>query len=894
MPLLQKSLAGQKIAAYVKIARQSEKFWNASVIAVATFLLLSTFPLFPLVLTAALSLACGFIATKRPPVAMIINGLLGLLAVSYQAPALGLLYLLFLALLMFEVFENWLLIAAAEIIVFAPFAMGSVPFMFVLSAFVLSASALYMGSKKSLFLSVPAVYIMLLLSSAWLAPVSSLPLYMLQYQPQEALITPATAAPGFSEVPGAIGEAVGNLFSLETMNNLGTVLATIADRTIKMLLMDSGFLQVAGWASVLFLMSLFAGRLKKRAQLVSSLLLLLLVPVYYLSTLISETVFGIEFPAAIIVSVILLGMMEQFGINIAREAAIGREERMKAYGKFGMADLGIRGEETLADVGGYGDVKQELNDAIIMPLEKKEIAYAYGIRPPSGILLFGPPGTGKTMLMRALAKELRYNFIEVRCSQILSQWYGESEKNLAEVFSKARKNAPTILFFDEIDAIGKKRSSESLDEVGPRVLTTMLQEMDGATKSKANVIVIGATNIPSELDRALLRPGRFDKIIYMSLPDAEARKSIFKVSMRGIPLDEDIDLDLLVRKTRRFSGADIKNIVVEAKRLAAKEATEKGEVVPIGMKHLLDVVEGIKPSTSLAQLDSYERFKLDFERRIGKRERKEEKKKVKGVRWVDVAGLGEIKKAFLEAIELPLLHEEEMKEIGVLPSKGILLFGPPGTGKTLIVKAAANELKASFQSVSGADIMKKGYMRAVEVVREVFNRGRENTPAIIFVDEIETFAPARGRGVGTEIVGQFLTEMDGMKASRGVVVVGATNRPSILDTAILRPGRFDKIFYVPPPDADGRVEIFRIHLGKFAKGADLKALAAKTKGFTGADIAAICQAAKMDALRQKIEGKKPVVNTDMLLKIIAKRRPSVTRTMLSEYKEFLEAYGERR
>lgn len=894
MPLLQKSLAGQKVVAYVKIAQQSERFWNAAVVALATLLLLATFPLFPLALAIILSALCGLVATRKPPVGMILNGILGLLAVSYQAPALGLVYLLFLALLMFEVFENWLLIAAAEIIVFAPFAFGSVPLMIILSVFVLAASCHYLGSRMSMFLSAPAVYIMLLLSSLWLIQSSSLPLYLQQYQPGEPLMTPTVAEPGFAEVPGAIAHAVGNLISVESVNNLGLIIFVLIDKTIKMLFVDSGLVQIIGWAAVLFAMSFAAGRMKKRAQLVSSLILLLLIPVNFLACMISGVNFSYELPAAVAVSIVLLGLMEQFGINIAREATIERQERMKAYGKFGMADLGIKAEETLADVGGYEDIKNELQDSIIMPLEKKEIAYAYGIKPPSGILLFGPPGTGKTMLMRALAKEMNYNFIEVRCSQILSQWYGESEKNLAEVFSNARKSAPTILFFDEIDAIGRKRAAESLDEVGPRVLTTMLQEMDGATKFKANVIVIGATNLPSKLDRALLRPGRFDKIIYMSLPDFEARKAIFKVSMKKMPLADNIDLDLLASKTNRFSGADIKNIVVEAKRIAAKEASRKGELVLISMTHLLSIIESVKPSTSLSQLENYGRFRLDFERRTGKMEEKKVKKVVKGVGWKDVAGLEDVKKAFLEAIELPLLHEEEMKEVGVRPSKGILLFGPPGTGKTLIVKAAANELKIAFQSVSGADIMRKGYLRSVEVIKEVFNRGRENPPAVIFVDEIETFAPARGRGVGSEIVGQFLTEMDGVKESKGVVVVGATNRPSMLDTAILRPGRFDKIFYVPPPDNTGRTGIFRIHLGKFAKGVDLKALAAETRGFTGADIAAICQAAKMDALRQKLEGKKPVVTTDMLLDIINRRRPSVTRKMLREYDEFLASYGERK
>lgn len=893
MAQMQKSLAGQKVAAYVRIAQQSKGFWTFIVVSLATLFLLTTFPVFPMILSLLLSAGCGFIATKKPPVGMILNGILGFVAVSYQAPAMAMMYLLFLALLMFEVFENWILIAAAEIIVFAPFAFGSLPFMFVFSVFGLAAASFYLGSRKSLFLSVPAIFIMLLFSAMWNTPVDSLPLYLSQYQRIPEL-TPNLAEPGIGEFPAAIGEALGNLLSVEAIDNLGLAIGTVMDTMVKIIFMDSGLIQIAGWAAILFAMCVVSGALKKRNQTLSSLVLLALIPIYFFSTIASERIFAIELPVAVVIAVAALAGMEYKEMDIARESAIGRKKRMKAYGKFGMADMGLRSSETLKDVGGYEDVKQELRESVIVPLEKKEIAYAYGIKPPGGILLFGPPGTGKTMLMRALAKELEYNFVEVRCSQILSQWYGESEKNIAEVFSKARENAPTILFFDEIDAIGKKRGTGGMDDVGPRVLTAMLQEMDGAVKSKESVIVVGTTNIPSKLDRALLRPGRFDKIIYMPLPNQNARKEIFRVSMKGLPTADDVDLDALARKTNRFSGADIKNVVVEAKRLAAREARKSGMVVPIDQEHLMEVIEGVKPSTSLSQLELYERFRLDFERRIGKREEEKKKKRAKGVRWGDVAGLEDVKNAFLESIELPLLHEDEMKEIGVKPSKGILLFGPPGTGKTLIVKAAANELNASFQSVSGADIMKKGYTKAAEVVKEVFNRGRENSPAIIFVDEIETFAPARGRSMGSEITGQFLTEMDGVKGSKGVVVVGATNRPAVLDTAILRPGRFDKLYYVPPPDEEGRAEIFKIHLGKFAENINLKKLASKTEGFTGADIAAICQSAKMDALKQKISGKEPKVDTKMLLGIIKKRRPSVTRPMLAEYEKFLEEYGERR
>ncbi|MBN2121639.1 AAA family ATPase [Candidatus Micrarchaeota archaeon] len=471
-----------------------------------------------------------------------------------------------------------------------------------------------------------------------------------------------------------------------------------------------------------------------------------------------------------------------------------------------------------------------------------------------------------------------------------------SEKNVVEVFNRARDTAPAILFFDEIDAIGKRRALAGNDSVTPRVLSALLQEMDGAKKSKKQVIVVGATNVPDQLDPALMRPGRFDKIIYMHLPDDAARKAIFKVSLKGLPVSKSVDYDKLAKKSRRFSGADIANVVKTALRKAAEDAKRAGKVVPITMDHILGVLEKTKPSTSLGSLEDYERFQLDFQRSesgSGAEEDADGKKKKKAVGWDDVAGLDDLKGAFKEAIEIPLLHPELLEEFKVKPSKGILLFGPPGTGKTLTVRAASNELDVSFLTISGAQLMQQGYAHAVNVIKETFNRARENPPSVIFVDEIETFAPARGMG-RSDIVGQFLVEMDGVKGNEGVLVVGATNRPDILDKALLRPGRFDKVFYVHPPDEKGRKELFKIHLGKFTGGLDIGRLAEATAGFTGADIAALSQQAKMGMLREKLSGKKAELETSDVEKLLSAMKPSVTRRMLEEYESFVEEYGERR
>ncbi|MGC8899098.1 MAG: AAA family ATPase [Candidatus Micrarchaeia archaeon] len=877
------------LRAYAHKLRENEAFWNAFLVFLGALGILSVAPFYPPYIIPFLAIIAGAIAYKKPPLGVIFSTFLALFSFSYQSTVFGWIFLLILAFVLFEAWEYWGILAALQILVFLPFA----PFpISLLGGFIylgMALAALYFGSRKSIAIATGSILVVLLLSSIWqVQNAAYFPIKSGIYLTNEDL---QVSKPPFDMLTifSGFGIATGNLFDFATALRLNSALSVVSTNLIRILFMDSGIAQLLTWATVLYVISFLPGRVKaKNIELLSCLLLLLVPIIYYPLYILSGVEFRIEMAIYVVASVLLIAFTESMGFRFSKELELIKKEQMKIYGKFGLQELTLsKGEKGLEDVGGYEDVKSELKEAILTPLQKAEVAYAYGLKPPKGVLFFGPPGTGKTMLMRALAKEIDYPFFYVKSSEIMSKWYGESEKNITEIFDIARKHSPCILFFDEIDWIGKKRDARARE--GPEVLSIFLMELDGFRTEKP-VIVIGATNVPNLLDPALLRPGRFDKIIYMPVPDLEARKSIFKVHTKGLPLAQDVDFEKLAKMTERFTGADIANIVAEAKKIAAKEAMEKNVIIPIRMEHFSDVIRETKPSVSLAMLEEHERFKLDFERSMGKKiERKEVEKKVK---FADVADLDDVKNALREAVEMPLLHPELLEEFEVKPVSGILLFGPPGTGKTYIVKAAANEFNVPMLFISGAELMERGPSQAVEVIKETFNRARENAPAVIFIDEVETVAPAR-EGV-SPIMGQLLQEMDGIRKTKNVVVIGATNLPQLLDRALLRPGRFDKIIYIAPPNSEVREEIFRIHLGNFAKMFNLAKLAEAAKDYSGADIASVCQEVKLTLAKKKLEGKTPSMTTAEVVKIIESRMPSINKDMLYVYKKFIEEYGERK
>ena len=453
--------------------------------------------------------------------------------------------------------------------------------------------------------------------------------------------------------------------------------------------------------------------------------------------------------------------------------------------------------------------------------------------------------------MRAIANEIRAGFFYVKASSLISPYPGESAQALAKIFATAKKQAPCILFFDEIDAIAGRRETQ-LSESGRELITTMLSEMDGFQKI-SNIVIVGATNVPHFLDPSIMRPGRFDKILYMPLPDQSGRAKIFKYYLSRLPADKAIDCEKLASLTARYSGADIKNICEEVGRQVGDAALSKQEMLVIRMSDVLSVIKATKPSTSLSQIEEYNTFKLDYERRTHGEIQVENEAKTA---IDDVIGLDEPKKALHDAVEVPILHPDLVKKYDVGSIRGILLFGPPGTGKTMLMTAVANELgDVRVLTLCGFDVAKYGADKAISAIKEIFDRAKEHAPAIVFIDEIDALVPSRDSASesGMQITGEFLQEFDKIKDS-GVVVVAATNRPDVLDPALLRAGRLDKLIFVAPPDKDSRAKIFDENLAKvpLSDDIDLDALAGITEGYTGADIANICRQAKIDALETSV------------------------------------------
>ncbi|MHA1688859.1 MAG: CDC48 family AAA ATPase [Promethearchaeota archaeon] len=541
---------------------------------------------------------------------------------------------------------------------------------------------------------------------------------------------------------------------------------------------------------------------------------------------------------------------------------------------------------TYEDVGGLDKEIQKVREMVELPLRHPSLFKRLGIDPPKGVLLRGPPGCGKTLLAKAVANESEAHFISINGPEIMSKFYGESEKKLRKLFIEAEEKSPSIIFIDEIDAIAPKRETVT-GEVERRVVAQLLALMDGL-HSRGRVIVIGATNRPNSLDSALRRPGRFDREIEIKVPNEKGRLEIFQIHTRNMPLDKRISLKEYAKITHGFVGADISAVCREAAMSALRRYLPK-----INLES-----EMIDPEL----LEEIEVTKEDFDAALkevmpsGIREVFVE---VPNVKWDQIGGLDDLKQRLIEAVEWPLSNPQIFSRMGIRPPKGILLYGPPGCGKTLLARAVATESKANFISIKGPELLSKWVGESEKAIREIFRKAKMAAPCIIFFDEFDSIAPSRGRytsdsGVTEKVLSQFLTELDGLEINKDIVVIAATNRPDILDPALIRPGRIDRILLVHPPDKEGRLEILKIFTEKMPLASNLKVedLLDMTEGFSGADIESWCREAAMNALRENMRAR--VVNLDHFIearKVISK---SITPEIIKWYEDFSEKLKRRR
>jgi transitional endoplasmic reticulum ATPase len=527
------------------------------------------------------------------------------------------------------------------------------------------------------------------------------------------------------------------------------------------------------------------------------------------------------------------------GVNPAADAVLVNQKTIFHIAEKGETLRGVP-QVTYEDIGGLKEEIQKVREMIELPLRHPEIFEKLGIEAPKGVLLYGPPGTGKTLLAKAVANESNAHFISISGPEIMSKFYGESEARLREIFKEAKEKAPSIIFIDEIDSIAPKRE-EVTGEVERRVVSQLLSLMDGL-EARGKVIVIAATNRPNAIDPALRRPGRFDREIEIKVPDKRGRLEILQIHTRNMPLATDgedvVDLDRIASVTHGFVGADLEYLCKEAamkclRRLLPELNMEEEKLHPDVLNKLIVTMDDFQNAIKEVMPSAMREVYLE----------------TPDVKWEEVGGLENVKRELQEAIEWPLKYPDLYKKLGHTMPKGILLHGPSGTGKTLLAKAVATESEANFISVRGPELLSKWVGESERGIREVFRRARQSAPCVIFFDEIDSIAPVRGIGgdsmVTERVVSQLLTELDGIQALQGVVVLAATNRADMLDTALLRPGRFDKLVFVPMPDKDARLKILEIHTKEkpLARDVDLTKIAEMTEGFSGADVYSVANTA---------------------------------------------------
>lgn len=536
------------------------------------------------------------------------------------------------------------------------------------------------------------------------------------------------------------------------------------------------------------------------------------------------------------------------------------------------------------DIGGLSEQVKKVREMVELPMKHPELFQKLGIVPPKGILLYGPPGTGKTLLAKAVANEAQVHFISISAPEIMGKFVGEAEERVRNIFKEAQENAPSIIFIDEIDSIAPKRD-EVVGEVERRVVAQLLSLMDGL-EGRGEVIVMAATNRVNSIDEALRRPGRFDREIEFTVPDRKAREQILSIHTRGMPLETEgknkVDLSYFASISHGFVGADLQALTKEAAMKALRRYLPQ-----------IDLEEETIPPEVLEELKITQSDFVEGLKDVQPSALREVAIEVPNIKWSQIGALEEVKQELKQAVEWPIRNPSAFEEMGITPPKGILLYGPPGTGKTLLAKAVATESEANFISVKGPELLSMWVGEAERGVRKIFRKARQVAPCVIFFDEIDAVAPRRGGEAGNNVtermVNQLLTELDGIEALSDVVFIAATNRPDLIDPALLRPGRMDKLIMVPAPDVNAREAILAVHTKpvKLDKDVSLKVLAQKTKGFSGADLEGLVREAALLVLSQN-KMKPGLIGMKHFDEILSKMNPTIDEESEKAYGEFKE------
>lgn len=837
-------------------------------------------PFFPWWMVLIIAFITAIISYGFPYLAMVVLSVFVIGAAGYQTPEFGLFMMLFtLVVLMVGLFEWKLGFLVLMAIFLSRFGLSMlVPIVAAtMLPLVLSLSVVVLSG---VFLTFLVACGNLTIAGMFVGPVHETS-FMIFLQPTLADFSPGDLGSALGGLSGADLTVMGNVMT----DNLGLSIVPL--------------LQIILWGAAVFITYMIFNRERKTMKFP---LFKTLIPAGVLAGTYFSALYALLTPTgpaitagALIIPVTISGILMGRAANEFFFTYFMNLEMASGVGTR-ISDMENLGHSSFNLIGGLDDVKEDIKESIMIPLLMSDVSNKYGVEAPHGILLFGPPGCGKTMLMKALANELKVEMVTVKCSDIMSKWYGESETKLAELFETAKERRPAIIFFDDMEAMAKHRDLYAGDDVTPRLLSILLAELDGMDNA-SGIILVGTTNKPELVDPALLRPGRFDKVIYVPPPGLHERVEILRVHLRNRPVDDDLNLETVAARLERFSGADLANVAKEAAVLAMKRAMKTGEDARITNDDLYRVASTVKPSISLSMLKEYEMLKMDFERKMHHSKTDKDRWVVS---WDELVHLDRIKNVIMGYIEILVREPDVLSDFKLKTGRGVLLFGPPGCGKSKILQAAAHDLKIPLQIVSATEFVGTASTGSLPV-KEVFYRARENTPSILLIEDIDVIGSRNaieGQDAG-KAISQILNEIDNLEEKENVLVAVTTNDPASLHPVMLRPGRFDKMFYVPPPDMEARRMLFQLYLSDIPRCSDvddvlLDELARKTDGYSANDIEAIVDEAKLMAVVGNAECDTREVEKDNLLKALALVETSIRPEYMASAEQFMKTFKVRK